>query len=121
MIRHGFDPERHNDMNRLAQAIKAALDTIVQSISPRVYASFVANGANPATSNIVQLPAIKSFDGQSILHRATPGMKLIAAINLTDLTDVQSSFAQTISVSDQIIQLNTNNLSAKRITFILAS
>lgn len=121
MIAHGFDVQRGNDLIRVQQRIKDALDTIVVGVfnSRKTIVTFIVNGLNGA--GIVTLPPIHDVGTGRILRRAIPGYILIAAANLTDDTDAQSLFEQTVAQFDQIKQLSTTNLSAKRIQFILAS
>src|SRR6266849_9509554 len=120
MNAHGFNPKKYSsdELNRALQEIKDAFDGVAAAINPRsTFVSFVANGSNGRGN--IQLPLIRDSTNMIPLRRASVGARLVAAVNLTNSTDLQRSFEQTISTADQIRQIDGVNLSAKSILFII--
>jgi len=116
------------DLNRVQQQIQqaiAAIDTRLNTtIEQRLRAletenlaivSFVVNGHNGAGT--VALAAIPQTDGTT--RRATKGARVGAVVNLTDDVDEQTLFEATISTQDQIQQIFTTDLSAKKLLVIV--
>lgn len=119
MNKIAFNPlhTQNADLTIVQQRIRDVVDAIVAAIpSSFVLASFIANGSNGI--GYVQLNAIKNVDG-SLRVRALSRATLVSAVNLTDDTDVQSSFESALGLPGQIKQVATTNLSAKKILFII--
>lgn len=121
-VRHNFEVERTGNerFDDRQGDIKDALDLLQDAINALTtnLLTFVVNGSN-GIGNVLLPPETDPVTGR-VLARAAFGYKLISAVNLTDETNVKSSFELTISVADQIRQLATTNLSAKKIVFVLA-
>jgi hypothetical protein len=81
------------------------------------FSSYVVTGNNGQGS--LKLAPIKN-SALAIIRRARVGMLLVAAVDLTGLTDVQASFERTLSKTDAIKQIDTANLSAKKILIVIA-
>jgi hypothetical protein len=108
-----------SEVNALQEAVRKEFDRVCKLLLPApVLVSFLSLGSNG--QGIVPLNPIKSNTTPPfILRRALVGMQLVAAVNLTDGTDAQLLFEQTLKATDQIRQRATANLSAKTILFIL--
>lgn len=107
----------NQDLDRVQAEFADALETVAQAIPETTkVASFVVLGSNGIGT--VALPPIKNNSG-TILRRAEVAMRVAAVANLTDLTDVQTSFAATITTPDQIKQVATTNLSAKKLLVVV--
>ena len=119
--RHGFQVLPGDDPVRTQQRIFNAFESLDAATirQEQSFVSFVVSGNNGV--GIIVLPPVQDTTTGKILKRAQPGYIVAAAFNLTDDTDAQNSFERSISQFDQIRQLDTANLSAKKIGFILVS
>lgn len=123
-MNHGYDVKRVLDevnmvdcINQNLNSIKSALDILAAAIiQPELY-TFMADGLN-GTGKIALVP-IKLPNGITPLYRALAGMRLVVAIDLTNATNLQTSFEQILEGNDTIRQLNSTNLSASSLLFIL--
>lgn len=118
MLDHGYDVKRSGDdvVDRNLDSIKNALDTIVKALPNKAILTFVVAGNN-GVGSIALIPP-KMPNGSTPLYRAMGGSKLIAAIDLSSLVNLQTSFEQTLKNSDSIRQLDSTNLSAHKIAFL---
>lgn len=122
-VKHGFEVQRHDgidpDVVIQLQKVKEALDKLGAAIlGPPSLVSFVVTGA--AGVGPVALPAVKDA-ANKVLRQAQIGMRLVAVVNLTDLSDVQAFFEQTISKQGQIQQRSANNWAGKKLLVVLVA
>lgn len=118
MIDHGYYVKLtdNDNVNRNLNAIHAALDILGRAISVPTIITFVTAGASGV--GYVNLIPPKMPDGTAPLYRALSGFSLIAAIDITNNVNLQTSFEQVLKLNDQIKQQTATNLSARMIAFI---
>lgn len=119
MVNHGYTVKDTTDVvvNRNLIAIQEALDKIAGAVFVPTFYTFVTVGNNGG-GRVALIPP-KLADGTSPLYRALIGMQLVAAIDLTNAVNLQTSFEQMLSANDQIRQIDSSNLSARTIAFVL--
>lgn len=119
MINHGYTVKRTGEdvVDRNLDAIEAALGALASAINVPILYTFVSDGLNG--TGLVALVPPKLPNGATPLYRALAGMQVVTAVDLTNLTNLQTSFEQVLSNSDSVRQLNSTNLAASSILFIL--
>lgn len=104
-------------IDRNLDLIASALAQLASAIRPTTILTFLTLGNNGG--GYVSLVPPKAPDGTTSLYRAQVGSVLVAAVDLTTLASLQTSFEQVLTANDQIKQLSASNLSADKILFLI--